>query len=59
MNGLHAIIDAMIEADSGIGIGIGTATIRQHLADDPGAYPLRHYVVRRRGRHAVPAGGPD
>jgi hypothetical protein len=58
MNGLHTIIDAMIEADS----GIGTATIRQHLADDHGAtvaYPLRHYVVRRRGRHAVPAGGPD
>jgi hypothetical protein len=48
MNGLHAIIDAMIEANP----GIGTAMIWQHLADYYGAtvayHPLRRYVVRRR-----------
>jgi hypothetical protein len=50
LNGLHAIIDAMIDADP----AIGTAAIWQRLADDHGAtvayYTLRTYVVSRRQR---------
>jgi hypothetical protein len=48
LKGLHDHIDAMIEADP----GIGTAAIWQRLADDHGAtvayYTLRTYVVSRR-----------
>jgi hypothetical protein len=50
LNGLHAIIDAMIDVDP----AIGTAAIWQRLADDHGAtvayYTLRTYVVSRRQR---------
>lgn len=53
LNGLHAIIDAMIEADP----AIGTAAIWQRLADDHGttvACPtLRTYVVSRRSASAL------
>lgn len=48
LRGLHDHIDAMLEADA----GIGTAAIWQRLADDHGAtvayYTLRTYVVSRR-----------
>jgi hypothetical protein len=48
LKSLHGRIDAMIEADP----GIGTAAIWQRLADDHGAtvayYTLRTYVVSRR-----------
>jgi hypothetical protein len=45
LNGLHAIIDAIIEKDP----SIGTAAIWQRLADDHGTtvayYTLRTYVI--------------
>lgn len=48
LNGLHALIDAMIEADPGTRV----SKIWQHLADDHGATvtygALRAYVVSRR-----------
>jgi hypothetical protein len=48
LNGLHSIIDAMIEKDP----SIRTAAIWQHLADDHGRtvayYTLRTYVISRR-----------
>jgi hypothetical protein len=48
LNGLHSVIDAMIEEDP----SIGTAAIWQCLADDHGRtvayYTLRTYVVSRR-----------
>jgi hypothetical protein len=48
LNGLHAVIDAMIDEDP----SIGTAAIWQRLADDHGRtvayYTLRTYVVSRR-----------
>jgi hypothetical protein len=48
LKGLHNHIDAMIEADP----GIGTAAIWQRLADDHSAtvayHTLRTYVVSRR-----------
>jgi len=52
LNGLHGLIDAMIETDP----AIGTAAIWQRLADDHGttvAYPtLRTYVTSRRNATA-------
>jgi hypothetical protein len=55
LNGLHAHIDAMIEADP----AIGTAAIWQRLADEHGAtvayYTLRTYVISRRATRE-PAG---
>jgi hypothetical protein len=48
LNGLHAIIDAMLNEDP----AIGTATIWQRLADDHGRtaayYTLRTYVISHR-----------
>ena len=53
LNGLHDRIDAMTDADP----GIGTAAIWQRLADDHGAtvayYTLRTYVVSRRAAKAT------
>jgi hypothetical protein len=54
LNGLHARIDAMLEADPGTRV----SKIWQHLADDHGVtvtYPtLRAYVVQRRAELLPP-----
>jgi hypothetical protein len=59
LNGLHAIIDAMIEADPGSRV----SQIWQHLADDHGATvtygTLRAYVVQRRAGLLPPPDGPE
>lgn len=58
LNGLHALIDAMISENP----DIRTAEIWQHLADDhctTVAYPtLRTYVIRRRAAMQPPSAGP-
>ena len=59
LNGLHARIDAMIQADPGTRV----SEIWQHLADDHGVTvtygALRAYVVQRRSGLLSPPGGPE
>jgi hypothetical protein len=59
LNGLHARIDAMLEADPGTRV----SRIWQHLADDHGATvtygALRAYVTQRRSGLLPPPGGPE
>jgi hypothetical protein len=58
LNGLHAYIDAMIEADPGTRV----SKVWEHLADDHGATvtysTVRAYVVQRRADLLSPPGGP-
>lgn len=59
LNGLHAYIDAMIEADPGARV----SKIWEHLADDHGATAtysaVRIYVIQRRAELLSPPNGPE